>query len=74
MVDSSITDNTHLCISPVTPDITVTNASTDIDDLILFRVIRAAGAAADTYNSKDAHLLGVRIQYRERAVAEEKWS
>ena len=74
VTDGTINDISHLCISPTTSDITVSGASTDIDDLILFRVIRAAAAAADTYNNKDAHLLGVRIQYRERAIAEEKWS
>ena len=73
VTDATIGDNTHLCISsPV--EFTVANASTDVGDLILFRVTRDADAAGDTYNSKDVQLLGVGIQYRERAVAEERWS
>jgi hypothetical protein len=72
VADTGLSDSSKLSISAPL-EFTVANASTDIGDLILFRVMRDADDSGDTYNSNDAHLLGARIQYRERDVAEDQW-
>ena len=62
-------DDEFLFISATTGDIDVQGTAAE-GSLVNFRVER--DPSADTYTG-DAHLLGVRIQYQERVIAEEEW-